>query len=241
MRYLFRVLGYVCIFYINIMLHVTAGEFSINPLRATFSASQKVSSLTVTNRGLKPTTIQLDVMDWSQDADGKDVLVPTKDILANPPIFTIPPKSKQIIRVGLRHLAPDATQEKTYRLILAETPPPLDPNFTGISFAVRMSVPLFVLPKVSVAPDLQWQLKHDAAGLKLIAHNVGTAHSQIIDFKIKNTETDVEYAKKTVSNYLLPQQKREWLLADTSLAVGSTVNLLVQTDGKPINLNLDVQ
>jgi fimbrial chaperone protein len=241
MKYLFRCCLYVCVFYMNIILSVSAGDFSINPLRATFSASQKVSSLTVTNRGLKPTTIQLDIMEWSQDAEGQDVLVPTKDVLANPPIFTLQPKSKQVIRVGLRRPPNNETQEKTYRLILAETPPPLDPNFTGVSFAVRMSVPLFVLPKVAVAPDLQWQLKHDEAGLKLIARNIGTAHSQILNFTLKNSETGLEYIKKTVSNYLLPQQQREWLIDNTSLAVGSKVNLLVKTDGVSIEQDLDVQ
>lgn len=217
-----------------------AGEFMINPLRATFSDTKKVSSLTVTNRSSKPTTIQLDVMAWSQDAEGKDVLVPTKDILANPPIFTLQPKSKQIIRVGLRR-PPNATQETTYRLILAETPPPLDPDFTGVNFAVRMSVPLFVLPKAKVAPELQWVLKRDGTGLKLMAHNTGTAHSQVISFKLINPETKLEYITQAVSSYLLPQQQREWSILEQKIDVGSTVRLLVQTDGVKIEQDLQVQ
>jgi len=218
---------------------VNAGNFAINPLRATLSANQKVSSFTVINRSDTPTTIQLETVSWSQDKDGKDVLVATGDLLANPPIFTIPPQGKQIIRVGLRRPITEA-QEVTYRLLLNETPPALKPDFMGVNFAVRMSVPLFVLPKNSVAAKMQWSLAKNEQGLLLNSENWGTAHSQVIGITLKD-QSDSTLYKQLISSYLLPQQKRQWLLPISTVPVGAKLKLIVETDSQPIEQELVVQ
>lgn len=215
-----------------------AGSFSITPLRATLSAGQKVSSFTVTNSGHEATTIQLQTMSWTQDAEGKDVLVPTTDLLANPPIFTIAPQSKQVIRVGLRRPITE-NQEVTYRLLLNETPPALKPDFMGVNFALRMSVPLFIKPKNMVVPKLQWALFKNETALLLKAENTGNAHSQVISIELKD-HSDKTLYKQLISNYLLPTQKRQWPIP-TDMPIGSTLKLLVETDGKPIEQNITVQ
>lgn len=66
-----------------------AGSFQVNPVRATLTASLPVGSLTVRNTGSEPAVVQLEVVSWSQQA-GNDVYTPTKEILATPPIFTVP-------------------------------------------------------------------------------------------------------------------------------------------------------
>ena len=45
--------------------------------------------MTVRNTGSEPAVIQMEVMSWSQ-AQGKDVYTLSKEILATPPIFTVP-------------------------------------------------------------------------------------------------------------------------------------------------------
>lgn len=217
-----------------------AGTFSISPLRTTLSAGKKVGSLTVINQGNEPTTVQLEVMSWSQTADGQDELVLTKDILANPPIFTLPPRGKQVIRVGLRK-PPSASAETTYRLIVRETPPPLKPNFTGLNFALRVSVPIFVLPQGSVQAKTSWQLKQGSDGLlRLIAENTGTAHIQVINFSLQPTALE-KISTQLVYSYLLPNQKREWVIKNTNLAIGTKVHLSAETDVEPIEADLVVQ
>src|SRR4051812_46070459 len=98
-----------------------AGSFAVNPVRATLSAKQTVSSLVVRNSGSESTVIQLEVVNWAQE-DGKDVYTPTKELLATPPIFTVPPGGSQVVRVGLRR-ATDSQRELAYRLFLQEVPP----------------------------------------------------------------------------------------------------------------------
>src|SRR4051812_25084224 len=99
---------------------VSAGSFAVNPVRATLSAKQPVGSLVVQNQGSEPTVIQLETGRWAQQ-DGKDVYVPTKEILAPPPIFTVPAGGSQIVRVGMRRAA-EPGRELTYRLFLQEVP-----------------------------------------------------------------------------------------------------------------------
>ena len=100
---------------------VWAGSFQVGPVSATLTADQPVAALTVRNTGGAPAVIQLEAMAWSQAA-GKDTYVPTSDILATPPIFTVAPGASQVIRVGSR--APGVQEERAERLFLREGPPP---------------------------------------------------------------------------------------------------------------------
>ena len=88
-----------------------------------------MGALTVRNDGTEPVSMQLEVLNWSQEA-GKDVLTPSRELLANPPIFTVPAGGSQLVRVGLRR-APDATARANLSHCLQELPPPPKPDFMG--------------------------------------------------------------------------------------------------------------
>ena len=219
---------------------VYAAAFTVTPVRSTLSLDQKISSLVVTNRDSESTVIQLEVLAWSQDADGKDVFAATKDILATPPVFTLQPNAKQVIRVGLRR-PPADNRESTYRLFLTQVPQQPKPNFMGLSFNLKMSIPIFVLPKTPVDAQLNWQLQTTKEGqLTLTANNTGVAHSQIIAITL--TPADAEaFAAKDVSGYMLPNQTRHWLIKDKALTVGTKVHLKVQTDKDEIETDIIVE
>ena len=76
-------------------------------------------------------------MSWSQ-VEGKDVYTATREVLANPPIFTVPAGGSQLVRIGLRR-APNTQRELTYRIFMQELPPPLDNEFTGTRMLMRIS------------------------------------------------------------------------------------------------------
>ena len=101
----------------------SAASLGVSPVRVTLSESQSMGSLTVRNDGTEPASLQMEMLNWSQ-AEGQDVLMPTRELLANPPIFTVPAGGSQLVRVGLRR-APDGQRELTYRLVLQELPPPI--------------------------------------------------------------------------------------------------------------------
>ena len=146
---------------------IHAANLVVNPVRVTLSESQKTGAITVLNKSTEPVSIQLEVLSWSQE-EGKDVLTPTREILATPPIFTIPAGASQLIRIGLRRV-PEMQREQTYRVILQELPAPPSPEFNGTRMMMRISLPVFVLPKLATKPVLLWKaIRTLDGGLKLV-------------------------------------------------------------------------
>ena len=214
-----------------------AASFGVSPVRVTLSESQQMGALTVRNDGTEPVSMQLEVLNWSQEA-GKDVLTPSRELLANPPIFTVPAGGSQLVRVGLRR-APDAQRELTYRVILQELPPPPNPNFMGTRMLMRISLPVFVLPEVDAKPVLLWQAARTTQGaLKISLTNNGNAHIQILNFKLSLPGSAQPWVTKQSSEYVLPGQSRDWnLRANAEYPAplpGVTLQLFAQTDAGDI-------
>jgi fimbrial chaperone protein len=217
-----------------------AGSFSVSPVRASLSAAQAITSLTVHNSGVEPSTVQLQVMHWAQEG-GKDVLTPSREILATPPLFTVPPGGSQVVRLGLRRAA-DARRELTYRLILTEVPPPRKPEFAGLSVTLRLSVPVFVAPPTAVEAALHWRVHTQPDGSTLVKlTNSGNAHIQVSSISLASFDTAAA-GKLQASTYLLPGQSREWAMAVMApIAAGAGVLLTAETDAGPKMANLVVE
>ncbi len=212
---------------------VSAASLAVSPVRATLSASQKVEAITVRNSGTEAVSLQLEVMNWSQQ-EGKNVYTATRELLVNPPIFTLPPGESQLIRAGLRR-APDARYEQTYRIFMQELPPPPDPDFVGSKMLLRLSLPVFVLPAYAAEPDLRWQATHTSDGaLKISLDNLGNAHIQIANFSLSLPGSAQPWITRQSSTYVLHGQSHNWILPvsadDPALPPGATLQLFAQTD-----------
>lgn len=218
-----------------------AGSFQVSPVRTSLSAAQRVGAMTVRNDGPEPTVIQLEVVNWSQE-DGKDVYTPTKEILATPPIFTLQPGASQLIRVGLRR-SPDPRRELTYRLFMQEVPPPPKPDFQGLQVALRIGVPVFVMPPVRASPVLRWRANAAPNGaIKLTLANDGSAHVQVANFKLGKIGSAVPLVSKQVATYLLPGQHHEWVVEPgVVVAAGSVLHVSAQTDSGDVNADMTLE
>ena len=215
----------------------SGASFGVSPVRVTLSDDQKISTIIVRNDGTEKVSMQMDVLNWSQEG-GDDVLTPTRELIANPPIFTVPPGGKQLIRVGLRR-APDVQRELTYRIAIQELAPPPDPDFVGTKMLMRISLPVFVLPDVDVKPVLSWQAARTPQGaLKISLTNNGNAHIQILNFKLSPLDSAQPWVTKQSSEYVLAGQSRDWNLpADSEYPVpppGTSLQLFAQTDAGDI-------
>jgi fimbrial chaperone protein len=211
----------------------SAGNIDVNPMRLTLSDSNQMGTITVRNKGSNPVPMQLEILNWLQN-EGNDVLTATREILANPPIFTIPAGGSQVIRLGLRR-ASDAQRELTYRIILQELPLPVKSDTSGAQMLMRISMPVFVLPEVVAKPVLSWQADHTSKGdLKISAFNSGNAHIRISNFKLSLPGSSEILATHNAGNYILAGQNKEWILSANadyaSPPAGDTLQLLAQTD-----------
>jgi len=212
---------------------VSAASIGVSPVRATLSANQKIETITMRNTGTEPMSVQLEVMSWSQQ-DGEDVFTATREVLANPPIFTVPPGGSQLIRAGLRR-APDARRELTYRIFLQELPPPPSPDFNGAKMLMRVSLPVFVLPEVAAQPALRWQAARTSDGaLKISLTNIGNAHVQIANFSLSLPGSAQPWITQQSSTYVLHGQSRDWILPanaeNPSPPPGAILQIFAQTD-----------
>jgi fimbrial chaperone protein len=206
-----------------------AGSFSVNPVRVTLSATQTVGAITVRNEGTEAAVIQLETQSWTQ-RDGVDVLAPSNDVLATPPILTIPPGGSRIVRVGLRR-APDAQREVTYRLFLREVPPP-QALAQSLRVALLIRMPIFVMPAKEPAPQIQWRAARTRDGqIRVEARNAGSAHVQLGQLDIALAASGEKVATRNMSEYVLPDNQRSWMVsAKSAPPVGTLLHISSQAD-----------
>jgi fimbrial chaperone protein len=214
--------------------------FTVNPVRIQVSATRPNAMLQVTNREDQPVTLQFHVVTWSFEAQ-KDIYVESDDFTLNPPIAVVGPHKTQSIRLGLRH-AHDGTQERSYRLIIEEVPMASKPEFQGVQTLLRVSIPIFAMPKAVTAPKLNWQaVRTNDARLKVIATNHGSAHIQIKALNVTGADSADSYLKGAQPTYLLPNQQREWLIDDQRSQGKSRIKVLGVTDAGAIDEIIEIQ
>jgi len=173
-----------------------AADLQISPIRITLDPQNPNAVMTLVNRGEGDTLLQLSVMAWSQDQAG-DVLVPTREVLANPGVFLLKGGEQQVARFALR-VAPDI-KERAYRIIVQEVPRQRVEN--GLATVLRLMVPVFV-PTPNPNLRIEWSVRAAPQGLELTAHNSGNVHVQIKTVKLSSGAGPV--ASKTVNLYVLP-------------------------------------
>lgn len=214
-----------------------AGAFTVNPVRVTLSPTQRVAAITVSNAGKEASVIQLETSRWTQQG-GQDVLTATREILATPPIFTLPPGGSQIVRVGMRRPA-DVQHELTYRLLLREVPPP-QPVAQGLRVALAISMPVFVVSAHPAFSNLQWSAARLADGsIQLQARNIGTAHVQIGSVELSPHEGAVPVVRQSVATYVLPGNTRSWTLKSAvKVPAGSSLRLRASTDAGDVQASI---
>jgi fimbrial chaperone protein len=187
-----------------------ASKLSIAPVRIELAAEQRTQALRIRNEHPDRTVlIQAQVFAWSQ-RDGEDVLTPTREVLATPPVFTLAPGDQQLVRVAVRSPA-TAPEQSCYRLILQEVPARGGAVDPGLNVALRFSLPVFVEPGVPSAPALQWQATRAPGALVVQVTNTGNAHVQIAGFEL-HPRADRPALGTTVARYVLPGSTMRWSL-----------------------------
>lgn len=208
-------------------LSAHAGSFMANPVRLTLPAGSNSTSLSLDNTGDQPVLVQAEVMAWSQQ-DGKEVLTPSQDLVVSPPIFKIAPGGRQTVRLGLLRPAM-GEREVTYRLFLQEVVQPPAPGEQGVSVALRLGLPVFVLPKGRAVPHLVWRAKAEDGAIRLTLTNSGNAHVQALDCKMYRQDGAL-FADQQLAAYVLAGQSRSWLIKPKQPWRGEKLRLTANTN-----------
>lgn len=210
-------------------LAAQAATLSVSPVRLTLSAAHPTGVLQVSNKAGDSELVQVQLAAWSQK-NGRDVFARTRNVLATPPIFRLDGGGTQVIRVGLR-VPPAPGKEMTYRLFMTQVPPAPKPGVLGLQFALRISLPIFVLPATHTAPALHWDARLvSPTKLMLSATNAGTAHVQILSLTLGVPGLDKPLPHKS-GNYILPGATAHWGFdLKSAVAAGAGLTVSVKTD-----------
>jgi fimbrial chaperone protein len=207
-----------------------ASALSVAPIRVELNAATRTAVLTVRNQEDTPVVVQARPAAWSQ-REGEDQLADTRDLLVTPPIFTVPARGQQVLRIALLR-EPDAARELDYRLVLTEVPQAAAPETTGLRVALRITLPVFVAAPKRADADLAWSHRFLADGtLEVAAQNHGGAHIQILDFDVQAPGGAAQSLHTETPHYLLPGTVAQWQLrSDASLARDSPLVIRGHSD-----------
>lgn len=186
---------------------IHSASVDVNPVRIDLQGQGQPAELRLTNRGNVELAVQVDVMKWDQGIDGQDQLTQTDELLAVPPIFTVPPGDQQIVRIGFLG-QPSAEFEQTYRLFVTELAPPQVEDNTGseLAFRMRFSIPAFVAPVTFAArPELELVgVAADEDSTVLTVENRGTGHARVARIEIFDRQGWQPLPESITIRYLLP-------------------------------------
>jgi len=205
-------LGTLCLVLLLIPAQAFPAQWRVVPARVFLEREAKSSVITVVNEGDEKINLQVQAVEWSQDADGKDVYRETGDLIFFPRILQIGKGEQRLIRAGIKMAVP--ANEKTYRLFIEEIPQPKKstPDSTQLTVAIKFGVPFFVRP---VKDELGGELAKSALAkgvYSVTVKNTGNAHFRITDVSIqgKNAKGEETFASKLNGWYLLTGASRTY-------------------------------
>jgi fimbrial chaperone protein len=216
-----------------------ASSLGVAPIRIELSPVVTTAVVTVRNQEDSAVTVQAQPSAWSQQ-DDQDQLTDTHDLLVTPPLFTIPPGGRQVLRIALRR-SPDPARELDYRLVLSEIPPAEAPQGTGLRFALRITLPVFVAAPTHTAADVLWRHNWLPDGtLQIEAQNRGTAHIQILNFDVQGADPAAQALHTDAVRYLLPGSIAHWRLhADPGFSRPTHIVLHGRADAADFHVTSD--
>lgn len=186
-----------------------AASLQISPVMLTLSPDSTSTLLELENVTSRPLFGQVRVYRWTQTLDD-DVLEPTQELIASPPLVEIAPTGKQTIRL-IRAQGGEVTEERAYRLLIDELPRDWHMPTHGVSVKLRYSVPVFVGPSSSQRPALQWQVRQSPDGAYLAIHNSSARRAQISEVQLVAGRRAYT-VNQGLLGYALSGQTRQWKL-----------------------------
>ena len=204
-----------------------AQAIEVTPSNVLIGPGQSAAAITVSNRGSRKTAIQVRAFAWSEDAGGEDVLAPTGDLMASPPIASIEPGASQVVRLVLQK--PARGREETYRILLDQLPPPKEAGVVHV--LLRLSIPMFAQPEQRIAARLHWRIANSGGQSWLIVSNDGDRHLTLGAMTIRTADgRQLKVGVNSPPHVLVGSTHRWPIVAKTPLPINEEVRLTANAD-----------
>ena len=204
-----------------------AGTLQINPVLLEINAARRTALVTLRNEEAEPVTVRAYPLEWRQ-TNGEDVYSDTTAVIVSPPIFTIPARGTQLIRIGLRS---GAMAPGSYRLIVEEVP---DARPTGgIRVALRLNLPLYAAISAGDAAALRWSASRGADGAWVLeAVNSGPGYVRLNAAGAREA-TGLSLGENINLGTVLPGATRRWPIgADLRILDRARFQQIARTHGR---------
>lgn len=210
---------------------VEAGSFTVSPTLVQLRPDALTATVQITNTGQRPLIVEVAAFDWRQDAENDFLTEATASLIAVPPVVTIEPTGRQIVRVGL--VGPPASEKESgWRLVLTEVPAQTSSQ-EGVSLALEFNIPVFFTPTES-KHEFTWRLEtpegQDAENaLRLALWNSGSRHVKVLGLELLEAAEGEPIAQSDRGGYLLPGTRRWWSLEPENPHRGATAWVRART------------
>ncbi len=210
---------------------------SVSPVRIRLLQEQPVASVRVRNDGDSAVLLQAETFRWRIE-EGRDVLAPTRALIAVPPLFRLEPGASQLVRIGLRVPFPEQ-REESYRLFLTEVVEADERPAQGVRFALRLSLPVFAVPE-GARPDVRWRLLRVGGRWLLEADNRGRAHLRVEELTLVHPGGGT-WRVPDAAAYVLAESRMRWRVPNLPLRPGERIALRLRTQQDTIRVELRLE
>ncbi|MGX9934960.1 fimbrial biogenesis chaperone [Advenella kashmirensis] len=233
MRSLFR---YIVLAVLLASGHSAIGAgLQVTPIVLDIKQTQKSDGLWLTNTSNAAMDVQVRVFEWVQN-NKTDVLAPTTDFVASPPMAKIPGGGKQFVRL-VKVGQPAVPIERSYRIVVDELPLE-SATSKGLTFALRYSIPVFIqAANAPTPPELSWHLAADpTGGVVLTVKNSGTTRAKLSDLTFTGRSGQTLAINKGLFGYALANSGRQWSISKNTrlFSRGGTFHAVM--NGKTIEI-----
>ena len=207
-----------------------ADGLQVTPVNLTLQQNQRAEGIWLSNTGSNPINAQVRVFHWSQ-SDYSDKLAASQGLVISPPMLTLPPGGRQLIRVI--RTGPPVAVEDAYRLSINELPPSVLKK-NALQFVLHYSVPVFIQPPgvTDTFAKLQWQVQSGGGKAFLQVSNQGDGHAQISEVSILSASGSRKEITPGLLGYVLPGSTMRWAIPASAGDAGLGGKLEVTVNGK---------
>lgn len=208
---------------------LAGASMQIAPILVDLEAPAAASTIDLTNQALQPASIQVRVFAWTQ-ADGKEGLTPTNDVVASPPFATIASGAKLSIRV-IRATQRPVKAEEAYRVVIDQLPEATGNGKAIVSMLLRQVLPVFFAAANRTPPEIAWSIQKTDKGYALFAHNSGDRRLRIVNAILILPDHRSIKMSSGLLGYVLGHSDMSWAIPGRAQGLVPGASATIHADG----------
>ncbi|WP_274426587.1 fimbrial biogenesis chaperone [Chelativorans sp. YIM 93263] len=220
------IVGIFCNLFTSLVL---AASLRVAPVVLDLKAPTAASTIRVWNEGSRSTNVQVRAFRWSQ-RDGEDVYEATNDVVASPPITSLPPGGENLIRI-VRTTKRPVQAEESYRIVVDELPDPSRRQNGTVVMVVRHSIPVFFGPAETTGPNPLWSVRRVQGGYQVVVRNTGTQRLKVSNLALSDNGR-VLARKDGLVGYVLGNATASWDVPGNSSGSPSGGTITISADSE---------